>query len=106
MPTLQKTGLSYSQTLMRMVAYMGQQVEVRGFDRTGGSSFLAARGILRGGVSFMDYGAREPEMIAFVVSEYGGFMLCEADFVEGETVGDCVLRIEQRRFILTVSLAG
>jgi hypothetical protein len=103
MATAQTTGLDYTQTLYRLIRFMGERVEVQGFDRRFGGSFIAARGVLRGGVTLMDYDRPEPESIAFILA-YGGFLLNEGDFLAAETIGDNLLRIEQRSFMLTVAI--
>jgi hypothetical protein len=104
-PSLQTTRLSYSQTLFRMLAFMGREVVVS----TTVNGGQATGPILCGVLAFADPLDRrrdgEPgEAHYFALEGGGGFVLASDEFVEGEVAAD-VLRIESAALTLWVSLA-
>jgi hypothetical protein len=98
--------LSYSQTLYRLLAYMGEEIIVT----TTVTAAPASGPILMGrllSADPLDYrrDGEEGEGAFFAIEQGGGFIVCRDEFVEGELMADAVLRIECVGLTLWISFA-
>jgi hypothetical protein len=90
---LQTTALDFTQTLSASSVLWASRSDRMTGTRTTNATCSQCP-VLRAVQSIHDYERGEEAFILMVCS--GGFLMTEADFIEGETIGDGVLRIAQR----------